>query len=72
MSKKHSKPNDGPRFTGGDYLTGFDKIVHDLMMRNELINGYHAYEVRFAKKGNSGLSFGGNQMDLSTRAIARK
>lgn len=69
MSKKKPPKDDGPRFTGGDHLTGFDKIVHSLMMRNELINGYHGYEIRLAKKkGNSGLSFGGNQMDMSKRS----
>lgn len=66
MSNKKSK-DDGPRFTGGDHLIGFEKIIHSLMMRNELINGYHGYEIRLAKRGNSGLSFGGNQMDISKR-----
>lgn len=58
MSKKQ-----GPRFTGGDHLTGFEKVVHDLMMCNELMGGYGAYQVSFAG-GESGLSFGGNQMDM--------
>lgn len=58
MSKKQ-----GSRFTGGDKLTGFEKIIHDLMMCNELMGGYGAYQISFAG-GESGLSFGGNQMDM--------
>jgi hypothetical protein len=58
MSKKQ-----GPRFTGGDHFTGFEKVVHDLMMCNELMGCYGAYQVSFAG-GESGLSFGGNQMDM--------
>lgn len=66
MLKNKSKQKEkGLRFTGGDHLVGFDKILHDLMMRNELADGYQGYEVCFAKKGKSGLSFGGNQMDMS-------
>lgn len=65
MSKNESKSKEKDlRFTGGDHFKDLDKVVHDLMMRNELINGYHGYEVRLAKRGNSGLSFGGNQMDM--------
>lgn len=32
----------GARFTGGDHLTGFEKLVHAFMMRNELAQGYGA------------------------------
>ena len=53
----------GVRFTGGDHFSGFEKVAHDMMMSNELHGGYGAYQVSFAG-GNSGLSFGGNQMDM--------
>jgi hypothetical protein len=49
MSKKQ-----GLRFTGGDHFAGFEKVVHDLMMCNELMGGYGAYQVSFAG-GESGL-----------------
>ena len=52
-----------PRFTGGDQLTGLKKLYHEIMMKNELVDGYGAYEVHFAR-GKSGISFGGNQIDL--------
>ncbi len=52
------------RFTGGDGYTGYEKLVHDIMMVNELNNGEGAYQLSDAKLGNSGYSFGGNQMDL--------
>ncbi len=69
MSKK-----DGPRCTVGDDFTGFKKIVHDLMMQNELYNGYGAYKVSYAdtksKDNKSGLSFGANQMDMSKNSKA--
>lgn len=60
------------KFTGGDDLTGFAKYVHEVMMLNELEGGYGAYELRHAKKGDSGYSFGGNQMDLRKNDYARK
>lgn len=57
------------RFTGGDHLTGFEKRVHDVLMKTELHGGYGAYELKYAESkdggGKSGLSFGGNQMDLA-------
>lgn len=40
-------------------------------MQNELYNDYGAYEVRFAG-GNSGISFGGNQMDMKGNPDYRK
>ena len=52
------------RFTGGDGLTGFSKLVHNVMMVNELKGGTGAYQLSHAKAGRSGYSFGGNQMDL--------
>lgn len=54
------------KFTGGDHLTGLEQKVHQVLMSTELNNGYGAYQVTFAKSGKSGISFGGNQMDLST------
>ena len=33
------------RFAGGDNLTGFKKLVHDVFMKNELKNGEGAYEI---------------------------
>lgn len=51
------------RFAGGDHFAEFEKVAHDMMMSNELHGGYGAYQVSFAG-GNSGLSFGGNQMDM--------
>ena len=53
------------RFTGGDHLAGFEKKVHDVFMKTELNNGLSAYEVNRAPTGTSGLTFGGNQMDLA-------
>ena len=71
-----SKEKDGPRFTGGDDFTGFNKIVHDIMMTNELYNGYGGYRVSYADTGDpenkSGLSFGGNQMDMSKNSVGRE
>jgi len=52
------------RFTGGDNLTGFKKLVHDVFMKNELRNGEGAYELSYAKAGRSGYSFGPVQWDL--------
>lgn len=64
MSEKQANNDQGPRFTGGDHLIGFEKLIHHLMTCNELTNGRKAYTVIFAG-GESGLSFGGNQMDMS-------
>ena len=47
-SKKTLEEELGPRFTAGDHFTGFEKLVHHLMMCNELTNGYGAYKVSFA------------------------
>jgi hypothetical protein len=52
------------RFTGGDNLTGFKKLVHQVMMQNELRNGEGAYVISHAKAGRSGYSFGPIQWDL--------
>lgn len=72
MEKQYQSSKKEIKFSGGDELTDFKKIVHEFMMKNELINGYGGYEVKFAGTKNSGLSFGGNQMDMSERAEARK
>lgn len=69
-----SNEKDGPRCTVGDNFTGFKKIAHDLMMNNELYAGYGAYKLSYANTqdpdNKSGLSFGGNQMDMSKRPDA--
>jgi len=56
--------NEKYKFTGGNDLTGLGKLYHEIMMKNELRDGFGAYELSYAK-GKSGLSFGGNQMDMS-------
>jgi hypothetical protein len=56
------------KFSGGDTLQGIEKKLHEILMQTELNNGFGAYELSYAEAkegGNSGLSFGGNQMDLS-------
>ncbi|MBN9287986.1 MAG: hypothetical protein BGO43_00570 [Gammaproteobacteria bacterium 39-13] len=58
-----SDKNSEYKFTGGNSLTGIHKLYHEVMMLNELWNGYGAYEVSYAA-GKSGISFGGNQMDM--------
>ena len=52
------------RFTGGENLTGFKRLVNDVFMKNELKNGEGAYEISHAKAGRSGYSFGPVQWDL--------
>lgn len=52
------------RFTGGDNLAGLEAKLHAVFMQTELQNGLGAYEVSLAD-GSSGISFGGNQMDLA-------
>ena len=59
------------RFTGGDSLTGFRKLVHQIMMQNELRNGEGAYEVSHAKAGRSGYSFGPVQWDLLSNHLIK-
>ena len=57
----------GHKFTGGANFEGLEKDVHNLIMKTELHDGYGAYKLSYAEGkegGNSGLSFGGNQMDL--------
>ena len=56
------------KFTGGDTLTGIYQLYHQSMMKNELYNGYGAYQLSYAG-GKSGLSFGGNQMDMSEAPV---
>ena len=55
----------GSEFKGGTTLKGFHGLVHKMMMVNELRSGSGAYQLSDAKKGKSGYSFGGNQMDLA-------
>ena len=64
MLVKDNQKDLGPKFTGGDGLTGLYKLYHEIMMKNELYGGYGAYRLSYAE-GESGFSFGGNQMDLS-------
>ncbi|TAL43533.1 MAG: hypothetical protein EPN89_15610, partial [Methylovulum sp.] len=59
------------RFTGGDTLTGFNKLAHEAMMRNELNNGRGAYEIQDAG-GKSGYSYGPVQWDLTSGAQVYK
>ncbi|MGH8614863.1 MAG: hypothetical protein ACREYF_23255, partial [Gammaproteobacteria bacterium] len=60
------------KFTGGDNLTGFKKLINDIFMRNELYNGDGGYEVSHARAGKSGYSFGPVQWDPSTGHIIKK
>ncbi len=59
------------RFTGGDNLTNLEKYVHEIMMLNELKGGTGGYKLSHAILGQSGYSFGGNQMDLTHNDKAR-
>jgi len=52
-----SDKNSEYKFTGGNSLTGIHKLYHEVMMLNELWNGYGAYEVSYAA-GKSGISNG--------------
>lgn len=63
--------NQDLKFTGGNFLYGIQKVYHDIMMKNELSDGKGAYKLSYAGD-QSGPSFGGNQMDISTNADARK
>lgn len=56
--------NNNDRFTGGDDLQDRYLLYHKAMMKNELYDGRGAYQLSFAG-GQSGFSFGGNQMDMS-------
>lgn len=69
MSKEKIEEK-GPRFSGGDSFEGVKKIINDIMMKNELKNGYGAYQISFAGTPNSGLSYGANQRDMSVRSDA--
>ncbi|MGH8614789.1 MAG: hypothetical protein ACREYF_22870 [Gammaproteobacteria bacterium] len=60
------------KFTGGDNLTGFKKLINDIFMRNELYNGDGGYEISHARAGESGYSFGPVQWDPSTGHIIKK
>src|SRR5690606_4247423 len=51
-------------------LTGFDAVVAEMLLRNELGPYSNGYELVHST-GNSGYSFGGNQMDLSVNSNAR-
>ena len=55
-------------FTGGVGFTGFKKMANDVLMKNELANGYGAYQLGDAISGRSGYSFGPSQWDLSKGA----
>ncbi|MBA8666879.1 hypothetical protein H1Q59_03105 [Holosporaceae bacterium 'Namur'] len=63
------------KFTGGENLNGIQKIYHEVLMKNELINGCGAYELSWAgtptTPGKSAPSFGGNQMDIGGNPEAR-
>jgi Ca2+-binding RTX toxin-like protein len=51
-------------FEGDDSLTGFEYLVATILLKNELGGLSNGYELAHST-GNSGYSFGGNQMDLS-------
>ncbi len=70
--KNTNKDKANMEFTGGDELQGLERIYHEVMKKNELLDGKGAYKLSFAEKGNSGPSFGGNQMDLAANPEARK
>lgn len=53
-------------FTGGANFTGLLLFYHKIMMKNELASGYGAYQLSYAGIGQSGISFSGNQIDLSS------
>jgi len=60
-------------FSGLDNLTGFDKTVGTVLLKNELGGISNGYELRHADGtevgGNSGYSFGGNQLDLANNTV---
>jgi len=58
-------------FKGGDRLCGIYEDYHHIMMLNELKYGKGAYKLSWAGTENSGLSFGGNQMDIAHNAYGR-
>lgn len=58
-------------FEGDDNLTGFEKVVATILLRNELGGVASGYELSHAVIGKSGYSFGGNQMDLYHNSYAR-
>ena len=60
------------RFTGGDNLSGFNRLVHNVFMKNELNNGEGAYEISYCKAGRSGYSFGPVQWDLKSNPAMRQ
>ncbi|MFI4937261.1 MAG: hypothetical protein ACHQJ6_01975 [Candidatus Berkiellales bacterium] len=70
MLNQNIQDNQNLKFTGGNSLTGMHKLYHQTMMVNELRGGYGAYELSYAK-GESGFSFGGNQMDIRRNSLAR-
>jgi len=57
-------------FTGINLLTGFSKTVGEILLKNELGGVSNGYELVHAG-GNSGYSFGGNQMDVSVNENGR-
>lgn len=58
-------------FTGGDGLKGFQKLLHKVLLLNELSGRLDiAYQLSDAKLGSSGYSFGIHQLDLFRNANA--
>ncbi|PIR39166.1 MAG: hypothetical protein COV35_01210 [Alphaproteobacteria bacterium CG11_big_fil_rev_8_21_14_0_20_39_49] len=57
-------------FEGINLLNGFEKVVGKVLVKNELGGVSDGYELVHAG-GNSGYSFGGNQMDLAVNSHAR-
>jgi Ca2+-binding RTX toxin-like protein len=56
-------------FTGANLLDGFDKLVGNLIVKNELGNSSDGYQISHATIGDSGYSFGGYQLDASKHII---
>ena len=58
-------------FLGLQALSGFNKLVGQMLLRNELGGVSNGYELVHATIGDSGYSFGGNQLDLGGNPHAR-
>jgi Ca2+-binding RTX toxin-like protein len=56
--------NEMSQFAGGANLTGFQAVLHNIMMSNEAGGGYQAYVLVQPGLAKSGYSFGPMQWDL--------
>ena len=66
MQENDKKDDKGLKCTVGETLSGIAAIIDAVLMATELKGGYGAYKLSYAE-GNSGFSFGPNQIDLSER-----